>query len=164
MNGGIGKGVTEPGVPEYQELDEILDLVTRQFWNLRERYRQDLGQSVRIEQWRWDQPETVMSWIDGSKNHINKSIRFFVDQGESSRFRCPIEINAWRDEENKQVSIRYWRHETQTVIEINGLQDILDHNLKLTITGIDLAYHRVSGWGKEDLQRRAMLPRPVIES
>src|SRR6266511_5894703 len=105
--------------PRYEELDRLLDIAEPALHTIAAEH--GLHQA-RVDRWRWDQPEVVLSWVDRDRQDIGKSIRFYIDE-EDGFFLCSVECNAWRDRPDKAGRpVRRWRHEAIGSWRVRGAE------------------------------------------
>jgi hypothetical protein len=131
----------------FEEIDQVLSLVESILHTVAAEH--GLRQA-RIDRWRWDQPEIVLSWITQDTQNIAKSIRFDVND-EKDFYHWSVEVNAWKDERQEGKHLRRWRHEQIAVgPPLFGLDDMRDDRM-LLIEKVKEAYRTVAGWNLEEL-------------
>jgi hypothetical protein len=136
--------------PRYEELDRLLDVAEPVLHAVAAEH--GLNQA-RVDRWRWDQPEVVLSWVDGDRQNVAKSIRFSVDEGDGF-FLCSVEVNAWRDGPDKAGRpVRRWRHEAIGAWRVGGAEEASADRGRASET-LGKAYDTVAEWDARSLTKR----------
>lgn len=136
--------------PHYEELGRLLDVAEPALHAIAAEHGL---REARLDRWRWDQPEVVLSWVDRDRQNIAKSIRFYVDE-EDGRFRCSVEVNAWRDGPDKAgLPVRRWRHELIGSWRVPGAEEASADRGRVSGT-MGKAHDTVAAWDGRSLVER----------
>jgi hypothetical protein len=136
--------------PRYEELDRILDVAEPALHALAAVHGLH---EARIDRWRWDQPEVVLSWLDRDRQDVAKSIRFYIDE-EDDLVRCSVEVNAWRDGPDKAGRpVRKWRHEAIGAWRVRGAEEASADRGRVSET-LAKAFDTVAEWDARSLTKR----------
>lgn len=134
----------------YEALDRLLDVAESALHAVAAEHGL---REARLDRWRWDQPEVVLSWVDRDRQNIGKSIRLYVDE-EDGFFLCTVEINAWRDELDKAGRpVRRWRHERIGSWQVRGAGEASADGGRVSET-TGKAYDTVAEWDGRSLTKR----------
>lgn len=131
----------------FVELEKILSRVEEVFLDFAAQSRL---RGVRIERWRWDEPDITLTWVD--PDNISRSIHAVIEQGPPSTLE--LEVNAWQDEEGEEgkIRIRHWKHSNIARLKI-------PYELEYLSDAVKQGFGQVGSWTKSSLEVTYLSPQ-----
>ena len=101
---------------------------------------------IKVERWRWDQPEIVLSWVSwGTTADLSRNIRVYVRAIGPSLYQCSVESNVWLDEPQVgNALVRHWEHYVDHTLEISEPQRMTELETRWLNERVERAYERFS--------------------
>lgn len=135
------EGSIEEG--EFAAIDAILDAAETAL--LRVAAGHELRE-IKVERWRWDQPEIVMSWISpGMTADFGRNIRVYVRDAGASLYQCSVESNVWLDELlSGNALVRHWENHFDHTLELSQPQQMTELEMRWLNERVERAFERFS--------------------
>lgn len=108
---------------------------------------------TKIDRWRWDIPEVVISW--GNPHvEIGRNIRVLVQKERPLVFHCTFDVNAWQDDQFiANQTLRKWKNQTAGETDVSESKDQSDARYQEFTQLADRSYRIVSEWTLEILDQ-----------
>jgi hypothetical protein len=114
---------------------------------------------ARVERWRWDQPEVVMSWEFGrGPERRGKNLRVSVRAVGGHRLVCALESNVWHDRTwTDGALLRNWQHFVGSSLDIGDPGKNPEEETKAFRDLLEPLYENVAKWNPNRLSQATLI-------
>jgi hypothetical protein len=143
IGGSIEGNYSSTDEVDFRKIDRILDVTETGMLAVASEHKL---REPKIERWRWDKPEILMSWAPSRQfPSVGKNIRVVVKPERTDLFHLYFESNAWYDERwNPDSFTRYWDHFSVGTIPIADPKRTLEPEVQRIRDYLEKAYEKVS--------------------
>jgi hypothetical protein len=143
IGGSIEGNYSSTDEVDFGKIDRILDVAEIGMLAVASEH---MLREPKIERWRWEKPEILMSWAPIRQlPSVGKNIRVVVKPERTDSFHLYFESNAWYDERwNPDSFTRYWDHFSVGTIPITDSKRTLEGEVQRIRDFLEKAYEKVS--------------------